>query len=192
MRCRNAKEWLGAQRDINNELPEAQKVKIKEHLKECAFCRAREQQHRQIETMLVTTTPKVPPIQSASISTNDVMRAIKQQKKISQQVEEIQRQQQIRMARMRTVGAASAALAFFTLSSVPLLFLAITIIQTDLALKTLAFLNDLIEVLIIGGQYLQMGLILVTRDNWLLSGMAFVVVVMMGMWLRLMRAPQET
>jgi len=191
MRCRNAKAWPGAQRDVNNELPEAQKVKITEHLKECASCRAQERQHRQIETMLVATTPKAPPIHTASISTDTVMRAIKQRDKISQQIEEIQLQQQIRMARMRTVGAASAALAFFTLSSIPLLFLAITIIQTDLALKTLTFLNDLIEVLIIGGQYLQMGLILVTRDNWLLSGMAFVVVVMMGMWLRLMRAPQE-
>ncbi len=189
MRCRNAKKWLCAQRDIHNELPEAQKVK--EHLKVCASCRAQEQHQKLVETMLVVTTPKAPPIQTASISTDNIMQAIKQQKKINQQVEELQQLQQIRMEKIRTVGAASAALGFFTLSSVPLLFLAITIIQTDFALKTLTLLNDFIELLIIGGQYLQMGLILVTRDNWLLSAMAFVVVVMMGMWLRLMRPPQE-
>ena len=188
MRCRNAREWLSAQRDVNSSSPEAQTVKA--HLKQCAPCQRFEQHRRQIETILCTTAPKVPHVQVASVSTDSIMRAINQQKQISQQLEDIRQQQQMRMARMKTVGAISAALGFFTLSSVPLLFLAVTIIQADLALKTLTLLNDFIDVLIILGQYIQVGLILVTRDNWLLSGIAFVVVVMMGMWLRLMRPPQ--
>lgn len=189
MRCRNARAWLSARRDINSSLPEAQMVR--EHLDQCASCRAFEGRQRQIEARLVATAPKAPPVCPASISTDKIMRAIQQQKRISQQLEDLQQQQQMRIARMQTVGAVSAALGFFTLSSVPLLFLAITITQTDLALKTLTVLNDFIDVLIIIGQYLQIGLILVTRNNWLLSAMAFAVVVMMGMWLRLMRPPQE-
>ncbi|GAC1478790.1 MAG: hypothetical protein NVS2B12_33440 [Ktedonobacteraceae bacterium] len=189
MRCHNAKEWLGARHDIHSSLPEAQS--IREHLNQCASCRAFEQQQRRVETILVTTAPKVPPLPAASLSTDNVMRAIQQQRRISQQLEDIRQQQHIRMERMKTVGAASVALCFFTLSSIPLLFLAITIIQTNLALKTLALLNDFIDILIVIGQYLQIVLILATRDNWLLSGMAFIVVVMMGMWLHLMRPPQE-
>ena len=189
MRCRNAREWLSARRDVQSNSPEAQIVRA--HLDLCASCRRFEQRQRQIEMMLCTTAPKkAPPTQVASISTDNIMRAIQQQKQINQQLEDIRQQQQIRMARIQTVGAVSAALGFFTLSSVPLVFLAVTIIQTDLALKTLTLLNDFIDVLIIMGQYVQVGLILVTRDNWLLSGIAFVVVVMMGMWLRLMRPPQ--
>ena len=188
MRCRNAREWLSARRDLQSSSPEAQTVRA--HLRLCAPCRKFEQRQQRVETMLCTTAPKAPPAQSASVSTNTIMQAIQQQTRISQQLDSIRQQQQIRMARMRTVGAASAALGFFTLSSIPLLFLAVTIIQTDLALKTLTILNDFIDMLIIMGQYVQIGLILVTRDNWLLSAMAFVVVVMMGMWLRLMRPPQ--
>ncbi len=189
MRCRNAREWLSSQRDINSSSPEAQIVRA--HLKQCDSCNRFEQRQRQIETMLCTPAPKkIPPTQVASVSTDNIMRAIQQQKQISQQLEDIRQQQQMRIARIKTVGAASAALGFFTLSSVPLLFLAVTIIQTDLALKTLTLLNDFIDVLIIIGQYVQVGLILITHDNWLLSGIAFVVVIMMGMWLRLMRPPQ--
>ena len=48
-----------------------------------------------------------------------------------------------------------------------------------------------VPVLVILAQYVQTALILVTRDNRLLLVVAFVLVVMMGMWLRLMRHPQE-
>jgi hypothetical protein len=82
-------------------------------------------------------------------------------------------------------------MGFFTLGSIPLLILAITIIQTDLVVKALSLLSSVIDILFVVAQYLQVGLTLVTRNNWLLSGVAFVVVVMMGMWLRLMRPPQE-
>jgi predicted anti-sigma-YlaC factor YlaD len=188
MRCRNAREWLSARRDVQDSSPEAQTVRA--HLRECASCQEFEQSQQEIEMVLSKKAPKAPPVPSASVSTGSIMQAIEQRKQACQQLDSIRQRQQIRIERMKTVGAASAALGFFTLSSIPLLFLAVTIIQTDLALKTLTLLNDFIDVLIIMGQYVQIGLILVTRDNWLLSAMAFVVVVMMGMWLRLMRPPQ--
>ena len=73
----------------------------------------------------------------------------------------------------------------------PLLLLAAAIFQSDLMVKTLTWLSDAVGVLIMLAQYFQAGLLLVTRDNLLLSGLAFVLVVMMAMWLRLMRHPQE-
>jgi hypothetical protein len=119
------------------------------------------------------------------------MLAIQQRRRISQQLEQLRTQQQTRIVRLRTVGMALAAATFFTLGSIPLLLLAITIEQTGLAVKALSVLSNVIDVLYILTQYLQTGLTIATRNSWLLSGVAFAVVVMMGMWLRLMRYPQE-
>ncbi len=190
MHCRDAKQWLAARSDSERDAEQAQAVQ--DHLRQCAACRVFEQEQRQIDTVLGKLTPEtVTPLRPSRVSTDTIMQAIQQHKQISQQLEDIRHQQRTRVERMKTVGAAGAALGFFTLSSIPLLFLAMTIIQTDLALKTLALLNGFIDVLIVMGQYLQTGLLLAARDNWLLSGMALVVVVMTGMWLRLMRTPQE-
>ncbi len=185
MRCRNAKEWLGAQRDGDLELPFASA--LQEHLKQCDACRTFAQRQQHMDTVL--RTPMAPV--RASLSTEQIMQAVQQQRRITQQLEELHQQQCSRMERMRTVGAAGAALGLFTLSSIPLLLLAMTIIQTDLALKTLALLSGVVDFAVILAQYLQEGLTVMTRNNLLLSGVAFVVVVMMGMWLRLMRPPQQ-
>jgi hypothetical protein len=82
-------------------------------------------------------------------------------------------------------------MALFTLVSIPLLVLALAIVQPDLVAQTLPLLSNVVGVLIVPAEYFQVGLTLITQDNWLLLGVAFVLVVMMGMWLRLMRHPQE-
>lgn len=119
------------------------------------------------------------------------MRAVQQQQRISRQLEDLRQQQQQRVQRLRPVGAAIAALGLFTLCSIPLLLLAFMIVQTDQAVALLALLNNVIDALMIVAQYIQAGLILVTRNSWLLSGMALLVVIMVAMWLYLMRPPQE-
>jgi predicted anti-sigma-YlaC factor YlaD len=185
MRCQEARQWLEVQREDN--LAPANASALQEHLQECADCRAFQQHEQHLETMLRTAVPGV----RTRITTDNIMQAIQQQKRITQQLEDIHKRQQSRIEHLRIVGGALAAIGFFTLSSIPLLLLAITIIQTDLVLKALTLLNGVIDTLIILSQYLQAGLTVVTRNNWLLSGVAFACVVMMGMWLRLMRQPQE-
>jgi anti-sigma factor RsiW len=194
MRCRDAKNWLSAQRD--GELEPSHANALQEHLTNCASCRALAHDQRLIDTMIGSmnqhvSTADAPLVRPASISTNQIMRAIQQQKHITCQLEDLREQQLLRIARMRKVGTVSAALGFLILSSIPLLFLVIAFLQTDLALKALSLFNGVIDGGIVLGQYAQIGLTLVTRDNLLLSGLAFAVVVMMGMWLRLMRSPQE-
>lgn len=95
------------------------------------------------------------------------------------------------MERLRPVGAASLALGLFALSSIPLFFFVILIIQIDLAAKALSLLSGAIDIFIIFAQYLREELTPLTQNSWLLSAIAFAVVIMMGMWLRLMRYPQE-
>ncbi len=185
MRCRDARLWLAAQRD--GDLVEADELKLQEHLKQCPACRTFEQHQHCLNTLLISPTPR----SYSSVSTERIMLAVERQQRISRQLQDIQAQQQSRIARMRGIGTFLAAITFFTLGSIPLLLLALTIVQPDLLEKTLSFLSDGVGALIVLAQYLQTGLTLLSSDNRLLLSTAFVVVVMMGMWLRLMRHPQE-
>ena len=184
MRCSDAKRWLAAQRD--SELAESDALALEEHLEHCSACRAYEQRLRCLNTLLLTPAPRM----YSSISTERIMLAVQQQKRISQQLEDIRTQQRSRMARMGAVGVPLAAIILFTLVSFPLLLLALAILQPDLLGQTFLLLGDVVGVLIVLVQDFQVGLTIITRDNRLLLGVAFVIVVMMGMWLRLMRHPQ--
>lgn len=195
MRCRDAREWLSAQRD-GDRLEPSQISVLQEHLADCSSCRAFEQHERHMESLFAPSPCAVkkqatPQVRTSSISTDQIMRAVQQQKQITAQLEDIRQQQLTRFARMRKASAVGAALSFLIVSSVPLLFLIVMILQTDLAIKTLSLLNDAIDTGVVLGEYLQDKLIFITRNNLLLSGLAFIVVVMMGMWLRLMRTPKE-
>jgi predicted anti-sigma-YlaC factor YlaD len=187
MRCREAKEKLAAQRD--GDLTASDAAALEGHIKICSNCRAFKQNHyNSIDHLLCeTATPRV----HRSISTDTIMLAVQHQARISQQLEDIQQQQQKRVEKLKPAGTAFAALGFFTLSTIPLLVLAITIVQTDLIVQALALLNGVIDALIVLAEYLIKGLIVLSRNNWLLSGVGLSVVIMMGMWLRLMRHPQE-
>ena len=185
MRCRDARLWLASQRD--GELTPAAAAQLQEHLKQCASCRAHELHLQYLNTLLLSPAPR----SYSSISTDRIMLAVQHQQRITQQLQDIQTQQQSRMARFRVVGLPLAALTFILFGSIPLLLLALAMIQPDLLVNVLSWLSGFVDVLVILAQYLQTGLTLVTRDNRLLLGVAFVLVVMMGMWLRLMRHPQE-
>lgn len=185
MRCHDARQQLNAQRDRGETQSDA--TALQEHLQECSVCRAFQRQQRDIDSLLRSAAPQKRP----GITTDQIMLAIQQQSRISRQLEDIRQQQQNRVEHLRPIGAACAALGFFTLSSIPLLLLAITIVQTDLMVKALSLLNGVIDIFIVIAQYMEAGITLLTRNNWLLSGFAFTIVVMMGMWLRLMRYPRE-
>ena len=185
MRCSEARQALDAQRD--GRLAQSDIVTLQEHLEQCPACRAYEQRLQSLNTLLLSPTP----CSFSGISTERILLAVQHQKRITQQIKDIQTQQQSRMARMRVIGLPLAAIAFFRLGSIPLLLLALTIVQPDWLVNMLSLLGDVVDVLIVLTQYLQEGLMFITRDNRLLLGVAFVLVVMMGMWLRLMRHPQE-
>jgi len=92
---------------------------------------------------------------------------------------------------MRIIGTSVIALGIFLLSCLPALAIALMMLQPGVAQATLAFLGGTVDILIVLAQYIQTGLTLVTYNTWLLLAVAFAVVVMMVMWLRLMRYPQE-
>jgi hypothetical protein len=186
MHCHDVKEWLGTQSDGSRALLIA--PAMQEHLKQCPACRTFLQRQYHLGGMLDTRTPTVI---RASISTAKIMQAVQEQKRITQQLEEIRRQQRTRMERLRPIGVISLGLGLFTLTSIPLLFFAMLIVETNVAAKALSLLSGIIDIFVILAQYLQEELTLLTHQDWLLSVMACAVVVMIGMWLRLMRYPQE-
>jgi predicted anti-sigma-YlaC factor YlaD len=188
MRCREARFWLAAQRE--GDLAQSDTSRLQEHLEHCSACRAYEQSPHCHNRAPLPPTP-CSLSSSSSISTERILQAVERQKHISRQLEDIRAQQRSRIARLRGIGTFLAAITFFSLGCVPLLLLALTIVRPDLLEQTLSYLGDGVGVLIILGQYFQRGLKLLISDNWLLLSAAFVMVVMMGMWLRLMRHPQE-
>src|SRR5579863_2667277 len=192
MYCREAKLWLTARRD--GDLSPADAVKLRDHLKECPVCEAYERYLQSLETKPIV--PTVPTMSSprvySSISTERIMMAVERQRRITAQLADIRTQQQSRIARLHVVGPTVAAIIFFTIGCVPLLLLGVTVFQPDLLVNLLSLPGDGLDTLIVLAQYLQSEISLVTRDNWLMSGIALVFVILMGMWLRLMRHPQKS
>jgi predicted anti-sigma-YlaC factor YlaD len=186
MHCRNARKWLSAQRDEGLELSLA----LQEHLRECEACHMLAQHQHSLDSLLRTQPPQLS-LQKSALSTAQIMSAVQLQKRITQQLEDIRRQQQTRVESMKKIGITGLAGTVFVLSCVPLIVLTISLLQTDFMVSAVSTLSNTIDIFIILAQYLQTGLTLFTRNNWVLSGGAFAVVVMMGMWLRLMRPPQE-
>lgn len=182
MRCRDAKVRLTAQRD--KDLAQPGDSTVQEHLKQGATCRIYEEGP---DTQLRTSSSRM----YSSISTERIMRAVEQQRRISQQLEDLRAQQKTRIAHMRIFTPRFAALAYLSMGLLSLTLLALFIFQTDLVVKVLALLSGGIDIVVTLTQYLQTGLAFITHDTWLLSGMALVLVVMTGMWLRLMHPPQE-
>src|SRR5947209_7154985 len=112
MRCRDARLWLAAQRD--GDLASEDASTFQEHLKQCPACRAFEQRQKYLNTLLLSPTSR----SYSSISTERILLAVEQQKRIARQIEDIRTQQRSRVARMRGVGAFLAAITFFTLGSI--------------------------------------------------------------------------
>jgi hypothetical protein len=187
MRCSQAKRYIAARHGGQLVLTESETAALHEHLQQCSICRSYEQR------LNVLHSAQRSPSQSAysSISTDRIMHAVQQQKQIIRQIEDIRVQQQCRMAQMRLVGIPLVAILFFTLGSIPLLLLALAIVQPDWLASVLSSLSMLVYALFVLLQYVQEALTLVTGNSRLLAIVSLALVVMMGMWLRLMRPPRK-
>jgi hypothetical protein len=210
MRCRDAKFWLTVQRDDDSQQSDVSTVQ--EHLGRCGGCRSFEQDQKRLDTLLPRERGKIGgagspgkflptsttsgqhqrlPVPSyhtyASIPTERIMLAVQEHKRIIQQLEDMRRRQQSRLVRLHRV-VPSLALVFVAIGTLPLLLF---VIQPHLMTQLITLLSGVIDLFITLVQYVQTDLTLVTQNSLLLSGVALVLVVLMGLWLRLMRAPQE-
>jgi hypothetical protein len=210
MRCRDAKFWLTVQREDDSMQSDVSTVQ--EHLRRCGGCHSFEQDQKRLDTLLPrergknggagspgnflpTSTasgqPQRLPVQRSStyssITTERIMQAIQEHKRITQQLEDMRTKQQSRLVRLHRI-VPSLAVSFVAIGTLPVLLF---IVQPHLMTQLIHPLSGVIDVFITLVQYVQTDLMLVTRNSLLLSGVALVLVVLMGLWLRLMRAPQE-
>jgi hypothetical protein len=185
MRCRDAKDWLTAQRE--NDLVQSEVTALQEHLKQCSACHTYEQHHQRTDPVLNSPSSRM----FTSISTERIMQAVERQKRITEQLDGLRTQQRTRIARLRIFTPRYATLTYLSMGFISLLLLALLIFNTDIVVNILESFGGVIDTLVVLAQYLQSGLTIVLRQEWLLSAMALVLVIMMGMWLRLMRHPQE-
>ena len=187
MRCRDAKYQLTAQRETEPDQSEFNVLRVQEHLKQCAGCRSFERRQTYVDAMLKPESGRA----YRTISTDRIMQAVEREKRISQQLEHIQSRQQVRLARVSKAGPKIAAGAFLTTGALVLGLVALFLFQPEVFISLLSPLSGFIDALYALTAYVRAGLTLISSQNWVLSGVAFMVVVMMGMWLRLMRYPRE-
>ena len=208
MRCRDAKFWLTVQRDDDSMQSDVSTVQ--EHLRRCGGCSSFEQDQKRLDTLLPRERGKIAgagsrgnylPTSTASgqpqrlpssstysgISTERIMKAIHEHKRITQQLEDMRTKQQSRLVRLHRI-VPSLAVIFVAIGTLPVLLF---IVQPHLMTQFIHPLSGVIDLFIALVQYVQTDLVLVTRNSLLLSGVALVLVVLMGLWLRLMRTPQE-
>lgn len=184
MRCRDAKKRLTTQRDT--ELAPVEESKVQQHLAQCSNCFTFEQRQQRLDGMLHTTTPRPFP----DVSTERIMRAVERQQRITQQLVHMQATQQARLARVKKVSPIIAALVVLLASGLAIGGIVLLIVQPNTLLNMLATFGGLADLGAAAAPQVQTVLALISQQNWLLSGAALVFVVMMGMWLRLMRAPK--
>lgn len=125
------------------------------------------------------------------ISTERIMQAVEQQRRVSQQLEDLRLQQKQRTAFLRTTGLKCIALFCGLFSVLGGAFLLLLIARPDLLERVLDALSGVIAMLLALGENTRRALAQVPLNSWLLSGAALLVVLMMGLWVRLMRYPQE-
>lgn len=187
MRCRDAKQRLTAQRETEPNQSEFDVLHVQEHLRRCPGCRSFERRQVHLDTMLKPYAGRA----YRTISTDRIMHAVERERRITQQLEHIQSRQQARLAHMRKVGRKIAAGAFLATAALVVGLLALFLFQPEVFMSLLSSLSGFVDALYTLAGYVQAGLTLISSQNWLLSGVALAVVVMMAIWLRLMRSPRE-
>lgn len=187
MRCRDVKQRLTAQRVTDPDQSESNVLHVQEHVSRCAGCRSFERRQVYLDTML-RPEPAHP---YRMISTDRIMRAVERERRITQQLEHIQSQQQARLARVSKLGPKLALGAFLATGALVLGLIVLFLFQPDVFMSLLSALSGFVDALYALAAFVQAGLTLISSQTWILSGLAFAVVLMMGMWLRLMRSPRE-
>ncbi|MBX5449974.1 hypothetical protein [Thermogemmatispora sp.] len=187
MRCRDARAWLTEEHSESEAETARQRSEALAHLARCPSCQRYEQQQQRLEQMLHESFSPV----SCSISTEQIMQAIYLRQRTTRQLEELHQQQRTRLARIRTLSSLFMTFLFILTAGIPLLLFMLFFNQPELLVKTLIVLSDTVDVFLVVLTYLRLGLSVVSQDNLLLTALAFLLLLLAAIWLRLMRVPQE-
>jgi len=127
----------------------------------------------------------------SSISTERIMHAVEQQKRITDQLVGLQAQQHARVARVKGAGKKLLVAMIVLTGVVTLGLFLLFIFLPDQFLAMLSISSGAIDIIMQLTRYLSPELAFITQRNWLLAGAALVILVMVGIWVHLMRTPHE-
>lgn len=126
-----------------------------------------------------------------SLSTARIMQAVEEQRRVSQQLEDLRIRQKQRTALLRTRGLKLIGV-FWCLGGVLVGgFILLLLMRPDLLDRLLNTLDGSIALLVVLAEQARVTLAVIPENNWLLSLAALAVVLMAGLWIRLMRHPQD-
>jgi len=131
------------------------------------------------------------PGRGCGISTERIMQAVEEHRRVSQQLEDLRFQQKQRTTHLRIMGLKLMGVLWCISGALAGGFVLLLIIQPVLLERTLNSLDDTIAILVMLAEQVKPGLSLVPSNSWLLSVAALAVVLMMGLWIRLMRHPRD-
>jgi hypothetical protein len=185
MHSRDANDRLNVQRVSHPARPAEQEPTHQE----CRHFSSHEYtwQEKQHEQLLETPPSRMHP----AISTERIMRAVEQQRRITQELDELCARQQERAVLLRKTSFKLAVGVSFSLGLLVLAFICLSLFQPDILVRLLGLLSDTIALVVAAGEGIRTTSALIPSNSWLLSGVALVIVLMMGLWLRLMRYPRE-
>lgn len=127
----------------------------------------------------------------SSISTERIMQAVEERRRVSQQLEDLRLQQKQRTEHLRRTGLKLIGVLWCLMGALVGGFVLLLLLVPALLDRTLNSLNDSIAFLLVLAEQIKVGLSLIPSSSWLLSVAALAVVLMMGLWIRLMRYPQD-
>jgi hypothetical protein len=185
MHSRDANDPLNVQRASHLARPaEHDKTEqVGESLSYCEYSRQDNQPNR----LLVTPPSRMYP----AISTESIMRAVEQQRRITQELDDLCARQKQSAVHLRSTCLKLMVGVGFSFEILGFLFVFLLIFQPDILVQLLAGLNGPVAMLVGLEEGIGATLSLIPSNGWLLSGLALAIVLMTGMWLRLMRYPQE-
>jgi len=126
-----------------------------------------------------------------SISTERIMQAVEERRRVSQQLEDLRLQQKQRTAHLRITGLKLMGVLWCLSGMLAGGFLLLLLIRPVLFERTINALDGTIALLVMLAEQIKLGLSLIPSSSWVLSVAALVVVLLMGLWLRLMRHPHD-
>ncbi len=147
----------------------------------------RDQQNSASRQQSAISAPRVYP----NISTERIMQAVEQQRRITQELEDLQNRQQQRAVVLRKTGVRLVIGISLLLGILGGGFVLLSLFWPDILVQLLTRLGDTIALLVAVAEGIRLALSLIPANSWLLSGAALVIVLMTGMWLRLMRYPRK-
>jgi hypothetical protein len=187
MDCHEVKRWLATQRDTTCLPASTEREKVGQHLQRCPACRAFEQRLSRLQAGQSSPTPH----EYSSISTERIMRAVEQTRQTTKQLEDMRARQRMRMEQHSSIVIPIVGISFFTLLAVAILLPLVLLAQPDWMANMPQWPSELVYLLMTLVQYLQVASTLATKDTALLVVFSLLLVILMGMWLRLMRPPQQ-